>query len=182
MKKINLILLALSGLFLLLSCEDKEDNIDCVDHEFYMSFSVNGSNYCLPDAHGSIFKPYGDVTKYRTTAIASKELYTKNEVTYLFPVFSISFPDKVLGVYNNHDIDEKLFSAYFDFEKGEFEFPSEFYNHENEYFELTVTEFDTENCRVSGTFHGIIFSKVNENDSIIIENGQFVSQLNNCAK
>jgi hypothetical protein len=177
MRKITNLLLILCGLFFILSCEDDSESKDCIDNEYYLSFTVNGVNYCYTNCSGNLFEiSYGDTTKYQTSVGAGEVFSDENDTIWLFPSFAMQFPDKIARTYNNDDISGLSYFAQFDYEEGSFFFPSLFHEHENEYFELTVTEYDLDKKKVAGTFHGILFNSQNNTDSIVIEDGRFISQ------
>ncbi|HAN19718.1 MAG: hypothetical protein A2X13_14240 [Bacteroidetes bacterium GWC2_33_15] len=180
MNKLNLLLLTLTGLFLLFSCNDENQDKNCLDNEYYISFTANGKDFCFPNCDATLSSiPYGDSTKYYTSVGAGETLYEENDTTWLFPSIVFTFPDKEEGTFDNDDIGG-LFSYYvqLSYDYGTFFYPSPFTESVSENFILKIDKYDLDNHVLTGTFNGIIFSTdETQSDSVIIENGIFKSQL-----
>ena len=182
MKKITLLILAFSGLILLSSCEGEgeNENNDCMDNNYYLSFTANGEAFCFPDCNATLSSmPWGDSTKYYTNVGAGETLNEENDTTWLFPSIVFTFPDRKEGTFDNDNIGG-LFSYYvqLSYDYGTFFYPTLFTEHVSENFILKIDKYDLDNHVLTGTFNGIIFSSDEEkSDSVIIENGIFKSKL-----
>jgi hypothetical protein len=163
----------ISFLFIIsLACtKDIESETSCGQGLNYLTFETAKANECFGMCSATTASyTRNSETVHSTTIFATVE-------TEPMKVITIVFPDNSTGVYNNSDIDGLNYYCSFESDLSSYSFPSNITGLQgNEFFKLSITEFDLGNNRISGSFSGKIYSS-EQQDSLEINNGLFECTL-----
>jgi len=171
--RLKFVLIAI--IFLLAFCNRNDVSNSCNNLPFFCSLKINGEVICYENCIAS-FSNTSTSTKSKITA--GNTINSEDEII-LKPEFTVLIPSIKTGTWNKDSIKGFDFIAFSNFNGGNYVFPAfkePFYQTLISDFNITISLYDTINKKVEGFFSGILVDNT-KLDSIIIENGKFISYI-----
>jgi hypothetical protein len=175
----KLIYLVIVILSILASC--KKDRSECSDNKYYMTFIGNGERVCYSNciAYLNDNSKNDDNSKFQidpNTIIIAGEIYSKYDSLWSDLKICIYFFGKTVGVYNNDSITELYSVGSSKTQNMSYMYPDLDSTGIRGNFELNIKEYNLEKKLISGSFNGLLYH-YNQNDSLLISNGEFRGEL-----